>query len=83
MAKKLLQMAGFEDLFTTSIGHTKTTTNFLTATYKAIQMTYKIQTPDQWEPRQVPDHPFVQFTDYLAEQNEQKVTKVDINLAPA
>jgi small subunit ribosomal protein S2e len=83
VAKKLLHMAGFEDIFTTSIGHTKTTTNFLVATYKAIQMTYRIQTPDQWEVQQVPDHPFVQFTDYLSEQNEQKVTKVDINLAPA
>ena len=39
VAKKLLAMAGFEDVFTSSIGHTKTTTNFLVATYKAIEAT--------------------------------------------
>ena len=80
VAKKLLAMAGFEDVFTSSIGHTKTTTNFLVATYKAIEATYSFLTPDQWEKTEPPAHPFVEHSAYLAERNEFKVTKVPVNL---
>ena len=80
VAKKLLAMAGFEDVFTSSIGHTKTTFNFLVATYKAIENTYKFLTPDQWERSQPPDHPFVEHSQFLSETNDFKVAKVDINL---
>ena len=80
VAKKLLAMAGFEDVFTSSIGHTKTTTNFLVATYKAIEATYSFLTPDQWEKEEPPAHPFVEHSAYLADKNEFKVTKVPVNL---
>ena len=80
VAKKLLAMAGFHDVFTSSIGHTKTTTNFLVATYKAIEATYNFLTPDQWEVTEPPAHPFVEHSGYLAERNEIKVTKVPVNL---
>jgi small subunit ribosomal protein S2e len=80
VAKKLLHMAGFEDVFTSSLGHTKTTTNFLVATYKAIEATYNFLTPDQWEKAEPVPHPFVEFTQFLSEQNEIKVTKVPVNL---
>jgi small subunit ribosomal protein S2e len=80
VAKKLLAMAGFEDVFTSSIGHTKTTTNFLVATYKAIEATYEFLTPDQWADAKADDHPFVVNSQYLGEQNEIKVQKVSVNL---
>ena len=64
-AKKLLTMAGFEDLFTSSLGHTKTTFNFLVATYKAMKETYQFLTPDQWEVTTPEDHPFVKHSEYL------------------
>lgn len=80
VAKKLLAMAGFEDVFTSSIGHTKTTFNFLVATYKAIEHTYQFLTPDQWEAKEPEVHPFVEHSEYLAEYNENKVQKVNINL---
>ncbi|KAH0785821.1 40S ribosomal protein S2-4 [Histomonas meleagridis] len=80
VAKKLLAMAGFEDLFTSSIGNTKTSANFLVATYKAIEATYSFLTPDQWEQKEPEAHPFVQYSDVLAKDNEFKVTKVNINL---
>ena len=80
VAKKLLAMAGFQDVFTSSIGHTKTTMNFLVATYKAIEATYNFLTPDQWEALEPPTHPFVEHSAYLAERNEIKVTKVPVNL---
>jgi small subunit ribosomal protein S2e len=80
VAKKLLALAGFQDVFTSSIGHTKTTANFLVATYKAIQATYQILTPDQWEEREVQEHPFVAFGGLLSEANLTKVVRVPANL---
>ena len=80
VAKKLLAMAGFEDCFTSSIGHTKTTFNFLVATYKAIENTYKFLTPDQWEAREHEAHPFVVNSEYLATFIEAKVEKINVNL---
>ena len=65
VAKRLLTMAGFEDLFTSSLGHTKTTFNFLVATYMAMKATYQFLTPDQWELTQPEDHPFVKYSDFL------------------
>ena len=80
VAKKLLAMAGFEDVFTSSIGHTKTTFNFLVATYKAIEHTYQFLTPDQWDQKEHEVHPFVAYSDQLAQLNEFKVEKVNVNL---
>ncbi|OHT07215.1 40S ribosomal protein S2-4 [Tritrichomonas foetus] len=80
VAKKLLGMAGFEDVFTSSIGHTKTTFNFLVATYQAIENTYKFLTPDQWEQKVPETHPFVEHSEYLAGFNENKVTRISIDL---
>ena len=77
VAKKLLAMAGFEDVFTSCIGHTKTTANFLVATYKAMQATFEILTPDQWPPTQNHPHPFVQHSNYLSEKNYTKVSKLN------
>lgn len=65
VAKKLLAMAGFEDVYTSSIGHTKTTFNFLVATYKAIEATYDYLTPDQWENLETKTHPFEEFSGLL------------------
>lgn len=80
VAKKLLSMAGFQDVFTSSIGHTKTTFNFLVATYTAIKATYAYLTPDQWEITEPEAHPFVLHSQYLAEQNEYRSTKISPNL---
>jgi small subunit ribosomal protein S2e len=80
VAKKLLAMAGFQDVFTSSIGHTKTTTNFLVATYKAIEATYEFLTPDQWPTGEIEAHPFVANSAFLSESIEIKVTRVDVNL---
>ena len=76
VAKKLLSMAGFQDIYTSCIGHTKTTANFLVATYQAIENTWKILTPDQWEVTEPATHPFVEHTQFLSEKNEMKVTKI-------
>jgi len=47
--KKLLQFAGVEDCYTSSVGSTRTTENTLKATFAAIGNTYAFLTPDLWE----------------------------------
>jgi len=46
--KKLLQMAGIEDCYTSARGSTATLGNFAKATYAAISRTYSYLTPDLW-----------------------------------
>lgn len=80
VAKRLLHMAGFHDLFTSSIGNTKTTFNFIVATYNAMVKTYKYLTPDLWgvdlktnEPNadEIKQHPFVEHAEYLKKAAEE------------
>lgn len=47
--KKLLVLAGIEDVFTQSNGHTKTLGNFVKATYDAVRQSYSFQTKDLWK----------------------------------
>jgi len=46
--KKVLQLAGIQDCYTSSKGNTKTRGNFLKATYDALAESYKYLTPDFW-----------------------------------
>lgn len=46
--KKVLQMAGIEDCYTSSRGSRKTLGNFVKATYNALAKTYGFLTPDLW-----------------------------------
>ncbi|ABW98095.1 rps2 (nucleomorph) [Hemiselmis andersenii] len=46
--KKLLTLAGYEDVFTTSKGQTRTFGNFAKATFNAIYLTQKFITPNLW-----------------------------------
>lgn len=46
--KKLLTMAGYQDVFTISKGQTRTFGNFAKATFNAIYLTYGFLTPNYW-----------------------------------
>jgi small subunit ribosomal protein S2e len=46
--KKVLQLAGIQDVYTSSRGKTKTRGNFLKAVYDACVQTYRYLTPDLW-----------------------------------
>uniref|UniRef100_A0A1B6FSF2 Small ribosomal subunit protein uS5 n=1 Tax=Cuerna arida TaxID=1464854 RepID=A0A1B6FSF2_9HEMI len=46
--KKLLEMAGIQDCYTSTSGSTGTLGNFAKATYAAMAKTFEILTPDQW-----------------------------------
>ena len=45
---KLLQMAGIEDVYTSSTGSTRTRGNFIMATFYALRKTYGFLTPNMW-----------------------------------
>lgn len=72
--KKLLQMAGLEDCFSSSTGHTRTLGNFAKATFYAISATYAYLTPEFWRDTHFSQSPFQQFSDLLA--NNAKVPTI-------
>merc|ERR1711894_241471 len=66
VSKKLLQMAGIDDCYTSACGTTATAGNFAMATYLAVAQTYSYLTPDMWAPTDFGKSPYQEFTDYLA-----------------
>merc|ERR1711874_937486 len=67
--KKLLQMAGIEDCYTSAKGSTGTLGNFAKATYAAITKTYSYLTPDLWKETVFQKSPYQEFTDFLAKNH--------------
>ncbi len=47
-AKVVLRLAGIKDVWTFTKGETRTTINFVKATYNALKATYKFVTPKDW-----------------------------------
>jgi len=64
--KKLLQLAGIEDVFTQSKGSTKTLGNFVKATFAAISSTYSFLTPNLWKEYKLLPPPFQEHSAWLA-----------------
>merc|ERR1712181_127568 len=69
LPKKLLQMAGIEDCYTSAKGSTGTLGNFAKATYAAIAETYSYLTPDLWKETVFTKSPYQEFTDFLAKNH--------------
>jgi len=63
--KRVLQLAGIEDVFTNSKGHTSTLGNFIKACYFALSSTYSYLTPNLWKEQGLVPHPFVTFSSVL------------------
>lgn len=63
--KKVLQLAGIEDVYTQSVGHTRTLGNFVKATFQAIASTYGYLTPDLWRETKFGMPPFQLHSDHL------------------
>ena len=66
--KKLLQMAGIDDCYTTAVGQTATLGNFAKATYYAIQRTYSYLTPDLWKENTLEKSPYQVHHEFLSQQ---------------
>jgi small subunit ribosomal protein S2e len=63
--KKLLVAAGYQDVFTSAKGKTKTQGNFARAAYNALARTSAFLTPDQWGVTKFQMSPYQQHTDFL------------------
>lgn len=64
--KKLLGMAGIEDVYTSSRGHTRTMGNYVKAIFNALSKTYQFLAPEFWPASVLTKSPFQEHTDYLA-----------------
>lgn len=63
--KRLLQLAGIEDAYTSSSGSTKTLENTLKATFTAVSNTYGFLTPNLWKETKLIRSPLEEFSDTL------------------
>jgi len=59
--KKVLAMAGLQDVYCRVSGETRTTGNFVIACFLALRKTYKIMTPDLWIPRPLVINPLDRY----------------------
>lgn len=67
--KKLLNMAGIEDVYSSSTGHTRTRGNLAMAVYHALAKTYGFLSPELWTPTTFRATPQQEFTDFLAKKS--------------
>jgi small subunit ribosomal protein S2e len=72
--KKVLNMAGVQDVFTASKGSTKTLGNFVKATFNALAVTYGFLTPDLWKETIVPKTPYQEHSNFLSFHGKEKAT---------
>jgi len=70
--KKVLMMAGIQDVFTQTKGSTKTLGNFVKATFAAIASTYAYLTPDLWKETKLLKMPYQEHTDFLNSTAKEK-----------
>jgi len=70
--KKVLSMAGIEDVFTQSTGSTKTMGNFVKATFEALSATYAYLTPDLWKETKLGKTPYQEHSDFLFASGKKK-----------
>nr|BAN40592.1 40S ribosomal protein S2-4, putative [Entamoeba invadens] len=68
--RKFLVLAGIEDVFTQSNGHTKTLGNFVKATYDAVRQSHAFQTKDLWRAPVNQLSPMDRFAKFLAEEKK-------------
>jgi small subunit ribosomal protein S2e len=65
--KRLLQLAGVNDIYTASAGSTKTLENTLKACFVAVTSTYGFLTPNLWKETKLNRSPLEEYSDVLRE----------------
>jgi len=65
--KRLLQLAGVDDAYSSSAGSTKTLENTLKATFSAVSNTYGFLTPNLWKETKLIRSPLEEYSDVLRE----------------
>jgi len=71
--KKLLSMAGIDDCYTSTRGHSRTLGNFVKAVFFALSKTYGYLSPELWKEMEFSDSPYQTFTDHLAKNSSKYV----------
>lgn len=72
VAKKILNFAGIDDVYTSCTGQTRTRENFCRALFEALKKTYAFLTPDLWPKTDFIASPFVSFWKELKDLEERK-----------
>jgi len=79
--KKLLNYAGYKDVYTNAKGNTKTLGNFVKAAFHAICATNSYLTPDHWADTKFEKAPYQEHTDWLTTNTtasfQKKAAKAD------
>jgi len=70
--KRLLQLAGIEDAYTSSSGSTKTIENTLKATFVAVANTYSFLSPNLWTAKKLIRNPLDEHADALMRESRQR-----------
>jgi len=71
-SKKLLAMAGLEDAYTSTRGHSKTMGNFIKAAYDALGNTYGYLTPDLWKEDRLDATPNEKHAEFLSKAEKKR-----------
>lgn len=79
--KKLLQMSGVKDVYTSSMGTTRTLGNFVKAAFATLSKTYAYLTPEDWTPTAFTPGPFQEHTDFLKNTAETDKLKAKASAA--
>jgi small subunit ribosomal protein S2e len=66
--KKILSMAGLDDVYCRTNGQTKTTGNFAVACFLALRKTHKILTPDLWVQPRLTQNPLDKYPEKMVKQ---------------
>jgi len=66
--KKLMHMAGIQDCYSSSRGHTRTMGNYIKAIFNALRKTYGYLSPELWKENTLGASPYQEHTDFLAKK---------------
>jgi len=72
VTKKILQFAGIDDVYTKSVGQTRTRENFVRALFGALSKTYSFLTPDLWPKTGFVESPFIKYSRDLENMERAK-----------
>ena len=79
--KKFISMAGIDDVFTSSTGHTRTMGNFIMATFNALRKTYGYLDPTLWRQTRLNKAPYAEHSKFLQETESKSLFR-PANLLP-
>jgi small subunit ribosomal protein S2e len=71
VSKKLLNMAGIQDCYSCTTGHSRTTGNFVKAIFYALRKTYHYLSPDLWEDKPLGESFFQSQSDFFTNKVKQ------------